>query len=103
MVRSGNRINRIAEATERFAEKALDDVALETCLSQGDLLRLTESMIDEQDGVIRLAGGRKKTSVEQLSPLTIKAQAILLEIRTAKRTGAIVPNVNGMIFTRDDG
>jgi hypothetical protein len=40
----------------------------ETCLSQGDLLRLTDSMIDEQRGTITPEGGRKKTDVEQVSP-----------------------------------
>jgi integrase len=34
--------------------------ALETCLSEGDLLRLTKSMIDEQNGVIRPAEAAKR-------------------------------------------
>ena len=37
------------------------EFAVETCLSQGDILRLTESMIDWQRGVIVPEGGRKKT------------------------------------------
>ena len=44
--------------------------AYETCLSEGDLIRLTESMIDEKIGVVRPKGGRTKTGVEQISPLT---------------------------------
>jgi integrase len=54
-------------------------------------------------GVIVPDGGRKKTSVEQCSPLTPRALAILNEIHAARRAGAIIPNVNGLVFTRADG
>jgi integrase len=77
--------------------------AQETCLSEGDLLRLTDPMVDEQQGVIKPHGGRKKSGVEQVSPLTPAARAVLKEIRAARRSGAMVPNVNGLIFTRDNG
>jgi integrase len=79
------------------------EFAKETCLSQGDVLRLTEEMVDRQSGVVIPEGGRKKTETEQVAPLTTRARAIVDEIRMEKRTGAIVPNVNGLIFTRDDG
>jgi integrase len=75
----------------------------ETCLSQGDLLRLTDEMIDEKGGVITPTGGRKKTGTEQVSPLTNRARAIFEEIKSLKRSGKIVPNVAGYVFTRDDG
>ncbi len=74
----------------------------ETCLSQGDLLRLTDAMIDERLGVIKPEGGRKKSGVRQVSPLTPKARAVLDEIKNERRNRAVVP-LNGLVFTRDDG
>jgi len=38
----------------------LSEFGKETYLSQGDLLRLTDSMIDERQGKIKPEGGRKK-------------------------------------------
>lgn len=35
--------------------------------------------------------------------LTDRAMEILNEIKTDKRRGAVIANVNGLIFTRDDG
>jgi len=45
-------------------------VAYESCLSEGDLLRLTADMINEHEGVIEPEGGRTKTGVRQVSPIT---------------------------------
>jgi integrase len=81
----------------------LAEFAKETCLSQGDLLRLTDDEIDTHLGVIKPEGGRIKTGVEQVSPLTKRARQILDEIRREKRSGAIVPNLNGLVFTKEDG
>src|SRR5262245_12312466 len=81
----------------------LAEFAKETCLSQGDLLRLTDNEIDTRLGVIKPEGGRIKTGVEQVSPLTKRAREILEEIRREKRSGAIVPNLNGLVFTKEDG
>jgi integrase len=75
--------------------------ACETCLSEGDLIRLTYAEIDESRGFVRHAGGRKKTNVAQIAPLTMRS--VLDEIKAATRSGAIVPNLNGVIFTLDDG
>lgn len=82
--------------------RRLAEFAKETCLSEGDLLRLTDDMIDRTKGVIVPAGGRKKTDVEQVSPLTARARAILDEIKAERRSHAIVP-LNGLVFTREDG
>ena len=79
------------------------EFAVETCLSQGDILRLTESMIDWQRGVIVPEGGRKKTGVHQVSPLTERAREILEEIKAEKKSGAIIVNLAGLIFVRPDG
>ena len=38
-----------------------------------------------------------------MSPLTKRAREILDEIRREKRSGAIIPNVNGLVFTKEDG
>jgi integrase len=78
-------------------------VARETCLSQGDIIRLTKAMIDRQRREIVPAGGRVKTGVEQRAPLTDRVLELLDEIEREKRRGKIVANVNGLIFTRDDG
>jgi len=40
-------------------------VAFETCLSQGDLLRLTDDMVDEKAGVIVPRHGRIKTGANR--------------------------------------
>jgi integrase len=79
------------------------DFGKETCLSQGDLLRLTDTMIDERQGIIKPEGGRKKTKVEQVSPLTDRAREIYQQIKADKKSGAIVPNLNGLVFTLNDG
>ncbi len=78
-------------------------VARETCLSQGDIVRLTKGMIDRVQREIVPTGGRVKTGVEQRAPLTDRVLEILEEIEQEKRSGAIVANVNGLVFTRDDG
>jgi integrase len=56
-------------------------VAMETCLSRGDLLRLTWDDIDWDEGVIVPGGGRKKTQVRQVAPLTETVRSILEEIK----------------------
>jgi integrase len=78
-------------------------VAIETCLSEGDIIRLTKSMVDRQEREIVPAGGRTKTNVEQRAPLTDRVAEILDQIESDKRTGNVAANVNGLIFTRDDG
>jgi integrase len=83
--------------------RRLAEFAVETCLSEGDILRLTDDMINPQRGVIVPEGGRKKTEVHQVSPLTGRARAILDEIKAEKKRGAIVANVVGLVFTRTDG
>jgi len=82
--------------------RRLAEVAQETALSEGDLIRLTEDMIDEDQDVIVPAGGRIKTGVRQIAPLTDRVSAILGEIR-AERTQSKIRNVRGLVFTRDDG
>ncbi len=59
----------------------LAEFATETCLSEGDLLRLTEDMIDRKVRVVVPEGGRKKNEVDQASPLTDRTLEILEEIK----------------------
>ena len=82
--------------------RRLAEFAKETCLSEGDLLRLTDDMIDRAKGVIVPDGGRKKTDVEQVSPLTPRARAILDEIKAERRSRSIL-RLNRLVFTREDG
>jgi hypothetical protein len=49
---------------ENVIVRRLAEFADETCLSQGDLLRVTEDAIDTKTGIIRLNFGRGKTGVE---------------------------------------
>ena len=44
-----------------------------------------------------------KRRVEQRAPVTDRAVEVLDEIDRERRVGRIVANVNGLIFTRDDG
>lgn len=91
--------------------RRLAEFATETCLSQGDILRLTDDMIHMTDNgpVIIPAGGRLKTQTTtegeqtQIAPLTARARSILEEIRAERRKGIAVPNVKGLIFTNADG
>jgi integrase len=78
-------------------------VAQETCLSQGDIIRLTKNMIDRQRREIVPLGGRVKTGVEQRAPLTDRVLELIDEIERERKAGGILANVNGLIFTRDDG
>jgi hypothetical protein len=63
-----------------------------------DLLCLSESMIDEKDGVIFPDGGRVKTGVQQFAPITPTVKAIPADIRREKRG---VANISKLIFTRN--
>jgi integrase len=73
-------------------------VAPETCLSEGDLLRLTDDMIDLEEGVIVPEGGRVKTEVEQISPITSAVRAVLQEIRAERSK---VASISKLVFTKD--
>jgi integrase len=72
-------------------------------MKNDDLLRLTDAMINEQRGTITPEGGHKKTKVAQVSPLTDKAREIYEQIKAEKKAGTIVPNLNGLVFTFNDG
>jgi integrase len=74
-------------------------VAFETCLSQGDLLRLTDDMVDEKAGVIVPRDGRIKTGVEQVSPLTGLVREVLKEIRAER--GKVQSLTSRHVFTRN--
>src|SRR5258705_1912293 len=74
-------------------------VALETWLRQGDLLRLADEMIDERAGVIVARGGRIKTGVEQVSPLTSIVRTVLKEIRSER--GKIQNLTSRHVFTKN--
>jgi integrase len=79
-------------------------VAMETCLSRGDLLRLTWDDIDWDEGVIVPGGGRKKTQVRQVAPLTETVRSILEEIKQERKHSKIgTLAATGLVFVRDDG
>jgi integrase len=106
-VKRGGRALTVEEWTKVLAVypkslARLAEFATETCLSEGDLLRLTNDMIDWRFRVVAPEGGRMKTGSEQASPLTDRALQILEEIKE-KQGGAVGTKVNGLIFTRDDG
>jgi len=73
-------------------------VAAETCLSEADVLRLDDSMVDENEGVLVPEGGRAKTGVLQVAPITPKVRAVLEDI---KRERKMIANISKLIFTRN--
>ena len=109
MPKANNR-ERVLKQTERHRLlresplwlRRLFIVALETCLSLGDLLRLTWDDIDYVNGVIVPNGGRLKTEVRQAAPLTAAVRKILADIKR-ERKRAKVQTISFPIFTREDG
>lgn len=107
-----NHRNRVLKDAER--QRLLEEspvwlrrlliVALETCLSRGDLLRLTWADVDEEGGVIVPNGGRLKTEVTQASPLTEPVREILAEIKRERKQSK-VHNLKTahLVFVREDG
>ena len=85
----------------------LAEFATETCLSEGDILRLSESMIDRGNRVIVPDGGRMKIQGKaaeqprQIAPLTDRALQIIDEILTERRKSRVA--TIGPLFTREDG
>jgi integrase len=82
--------------------RRIAEVARETALSEGDLIRLTDDMVDREQGIIEPEGGRIKTGVRQVAPLTARVAEILDEIE-AERKQSKIRNVHGLVFTRDNG
>ncbi len=73
--------------------------AWETCLTRGDLLRLTWNEIDLHGGMIELKNGRGKTGADQAIPVvTDELKALLAELQEEKRK---TPNVEALVFTID--
>jgi integrase len=62
-------------------------------------LRLTWSDIDEEEGVITPSGGRKKTGVRQVAPLTDAVRSVLAEIRAERKK---LPSISPLVFLRED-
>lgn len=73
--------------------------AWETCLTRGDLFRLTWDEVDMKRGIIELKGGRGKSKAEQQIPIvTDELKALLAELRKDKSR---ITNVGGLVFTMD--
>jgi integrase len=90
----------LAAAKPWFRRMAV--VASETGLSRADLMRLTETMIDHDTGVIVPHGGRTKTSVQQICPLTDAVREVLAEVKQ-ERQHSKIQAIGGLIFTRANG
>jgi len=73
-------------------------VSAESSLSEADILRLDDSMIDKNEGVIVPEGGRAKTGVVQVAPITPEVSAVLEEIEQERK---MVANISKLIFTRN--
>jgi len=73
---------------------------METALSRGDLLRLTWAEIDFETGTITPAGGRIKTGVEQIAPLTDAVRKILADIKRERRKVVSIETRN-LVFVKD--
>jgi len=71
--------------------------AYEACLSRSDLLNLTWSEVNRRVGVIKLEGGRDKTKVRQIVPISPELNEVLDELWQEHQR---VPNMEGRVFTR---
>lgn len=78
-------------------------VARETCLPEGDIIRLTKGMIDRQRREIVPAGGRVKTGVEQRAPLTDRVLEILDEIERENVVLLSSPTSTGLCLPKTMG
>jgi len=81
-------------------------MAWETCLSRSDLLGLTWSEIDLENGYIVLKNGRNKTGALQGIPIdTEELNTLLAELQTERRARALadhrLPNVEEVVLTMD--
>jgi len=81
---------------------AAREFGLATAISEGDLLRLTDNMINEDAGTIELDGGRIKNECQASSAANSPRKEILCEIRADGRHSK-VKSMAGLIFTRADG
>ena len=77
----------------------------ETGLSQADILPLTNSMIREEEGIIKLTDGRKKTGADQTCPLTETAWTVIAEAHEERKNRKVQPcEYRDLLFVRpDDG
>ena len=70
--------------------------AMETCLSQGDLLRLTWADVYER--LIKVPGGRQKTGIKQRVGISPALRQVLDELRTEQLR---IANMEGRVFTSE--
>ena len=92
---------RLLEASPVWLRRLLL-TAMETALSEGDLIRLELDDVDWDEGVIVPGGGRKKTHVRQAAPLTAVVRALFEEMKHEYRQ-AKVKNLSTacLVFTKD--
>ncbi len=94
---------KLAERSPRWLQRILN-VALETCISRGDLLRLRWDDIDWEDGVIVPDGGRIKTGVRQAAPLTPIVKQIFEELKAERQKMKVQAiGTKDLVFRREDG
>jgi integrase len=80
----------------------MSTIANETGLSRADIFRLTDNMIDADMGVIVPTGGRTKTGVAQISPLTDAVRQVWAEIKEDRKRRTVQP-IGGLLFARPNG
>jgi len=71
--------------------------ANEACLSRGDLLGLTWDSVDREKGAIQVYGGRIKTRVQQVVPISPDLWAVLDELKEKPRD---IRNTENLVFTK---
>ena len=87
---------RLLAASPRWLER-LEIAVYETAIGRGDLLGLTWQQLDEAEGLIRIKGGRKKTGVKQVAPITHALIPVIAELRDEHQK---VRNLENLVFTR---
>ena len=77
--------------------------ARETALNQDDTIELTWAMIDRKNRLVKLPDGRNKTGQEQIPFLSDVALQVLDDIDRDRKSGAILSNLDGLVFTTNTG
>ncbi len=76
--------------------KRVSIAAYETAMDRSDILRLTWVEVDREKGVIKLAGGRTKTGVKAIIPISEELGTVLDELEEENQK---VSNLGNLVFT----
>jgi integrase len=67
-------------------------------MDRPDLFRLTRNEVDRKAGLIRLAGGRTKTGMKAIIPISPELDAVLEELWTENKK---ISHMGNLVFTEE--